>query len=76
MRRENPAASDEETEARVRAWLRRPGGEAGDRLQVRGYALASLVQQDHVSDLATARLIRPQVFPCVRDARSSMVISA
>jgi hypothetical protein len=32
MRRENPAASDEEIEARVQAWLRRPSGEAGDRL--------------------------------------------
>jgi Rv0078B-related antitoxin len=31
MRRENPAASDEEIEARVQAWLRRPSGEAGDR---------------------------------------------
>ena len=32
MRRENPLASDEEVEARVQAWLRRPNGEAGDRL--------------------------------------------
>jgi hypothetical protein len=34
MRRENPWASDEEIEARVQAWLRRPSGEAGDRLQM------------------------------------------
>ncbi len=34
MRRENPGASDEEIEARVQAWLRRPGGEAGDRLRL------------------------------------------
>lgn len=33
VRRENPLASDEEIEARVQAWLRRPGGEAGDRLR-------------------------------------------
>jgi predicted nucleotidyltransferase len=31
-----------------------------NRLQVRGYALASLVEQDYVDRLATARLIRPQ----------------
>jgi predicted nucleotidyltransferase len=30
-----------------------------NRLQVRGYALASLVQQDYVNRLATARLVRP-----------------
>jgi predicted nucleotidyltransferase len=30
-----------------------------NRLQVRGYALASLVEQDYVSRLATARLVRP-----------------
>ena len=33
MRRENPLASDEEVEAQVQAWLRRPSGEAGDRLR-------------------------------------------
>ena len=33
MRRENPLASDEEVEAWVQAWLRRPSGEAGDRLR-------------------------------------------
>jgi hypothetical protein len=33
MRRENPLASDEEVEARVQAWLRRPSGEVGDRLR-------------------------------------------
>jgi predicted nucleotidyltransferase len=31
-----------------------------NRLQIRGYALASLVEQDYVNRLATARLIRPQ----------------
>jgi hypothetical protein len=31
-----------------------------NRLQVRGYALASLVEQDYVHRLATARLVRPQ----------------
>jgi hypothetical protein len=30
-------------------------------LQVRGYALASLVEQDYVNRLATARLVRPEV---------------
>ena len=34
MRRENPAASDEEIEAKVQAWLRKPSGQAGDRLRV------------------------------------------
>jgi len=33
LRRENPLASDEEVEAWVQAWLRRPSGEAGDRLR-------------------------------------------
>ncbi len=32
-----------------------------NRLQVRGYALASLVEQDYVNRLATARLVRPEV---------------
>jgi predicted nucleotidyltransferase len=32
-----------------------------NRLQVRGYALASLVEQDYVNRLAIARLVRPQV---------------
>jgi predicted nucleotidyltransferase len=32
-----------------------------NRLQVRGYALASLVEQDYVNRLATARLVRPRV---------------
>jgi predicted nucleotidyltransferase len=31
-----------------------------NRLQVRGYALASLVEQDYVNRLATARLVRSQ----------------
>lgn len=31
-----------------------------NRLQVRGYALASLVEQDYVNRLATARLVRPR----------------
>jgi predicted nucleotidyltransferase len=31
-----------------------------NRLQVRGYALASLVEQDYVNRLATARLVRPE----------------
>jgi hypothetical protein len=34
--------------------------QAADRLQVRGYALASLVEQDYVNRLATARLVRPE----------------
>jgi hypothetical protein len=32
-----------------------------NRMQVRGYALASLVEQDYVNRLATARLVRPVV---------------
>lgn len=32
-----------------------------NRLQVRGYALTSLVEQDYVNRLATARLVRPKV---------------
>jgi predicted nucleotidyltransferase len=31
-----------------------------NRLQVRGYALASLVEQDYANRLATARLVRPR----------------
>lgn len=31
-----------------------------NRMQVRGYALASLVEQDYVNRLATARLVRPK----------------
>jgi Rv0078B-related antitoxin len=34
MRRENPGAADEEIEARVQAWLRKPSGTAGDRLRL------------------------------------------
>lgn len=34
MRREAPGASDEEIEAKVQAWLRKPSGEAGDRLRL------------------------------------------
>ena len=41
-------ADDEEAESIV------------NRLQVRGYALASLVEQDYVHRLATARLVRPR----------------
>jgi len=36
MRRENPAASDEEIEAKVQAWLRQPSGEVGERLRFPG----------------------------------------
>lgn len=32
-----------------------------NRMQVRGYALASLVEQDYVNRLATARLVRPKI---------------
>jgi len=42
------AADDQEAEGIV------------NRLQVRGYALASLVEQDYMNRLATARLVRPQ----------------
>jgi hypothetical protein len=35
MRREYPLASDEEIEAKVQAWLRRPSGDVGDRLRLR-----------------------------------------
>ena len=34
VRREAPAASDEEIEAKVAAWLQRPSGEVGDRLRL------------------------------------------
>jgi hypothetical protein len=34
MKREHPNASDEEIEAEVQAWLRRPSGELGDRLRL------------------------------------------
>ena len=34
IRRENPWALDEEIEAKVQAWLRRPSGEPGDRLHL------------------------------------------
>jgi hypothetical protein len=34
MKREHPDASDEEIEAEVQAWLRRPSGELGDRLRL------------------------------------------
>lgn len=36
MRRENLLALDEEVGAWVQAWLRRPSGEAGDRLRAGG----------------------------------------
>jgi hypothetical protein len=35
MRRENPLELDEEIEARVKAWLRRPSGDVGERLRLR-----------------------------------------
>lgn len=39
-----------------------------NRLQVRGYALSAIVEQEHVSRLATARLVRP-----VRGASSAFL---
>jgi Rv0078B-related antitoxin len=34
MKREHPNASDEEIDAEVQAWLRRPSGELGNRLRL------------------------------------------